>query len=101
MPRDGQSGGAQIICVGGSNGGYAAIQTNDVYAQLAYVPNLSPGLGQIEWTPEFHVPVGTLILSTGTRGIRFRNFLAGHAAVVSAALSELVEPPIQLGAGGQ
>lgn len=97
FPTDGQSGGAQIIAQNGSNGGYASVITNDVYVQVAY---LAAAGGSLEWTPAVHVGPGNIILEKGTRGIRFRNYTAGKVAVVSAGLSEPLEPALQLTSGG-
>lgn len=102
FPQDGSSGGAQIIAQNGSNGGYASVSTHDVYVQLAYMPVDGAGrrTGQIEWTPAVHVGPGNIILAAGTYGIRFRNYVAGQVAVVSAGLSEPQEPALQLTSAG-
>lgn len=100
FPTDGQTGGAQIIAQGGSSGGYFSVANFDAYAQLGYVPRPGPPRGGIVWTPQFHVTVGNGILAAGTHGIRFRNYTPGLVALVSAALSEPYEPPVQLAASG-
>ncbi len=97
FPTDGQQGGAQIVAQNGSNGGYAAVTGADVYVQLAY--QAAPG-ASLEWTPPVHVAPGNLILAAGTRGIRFRNYVAGQVATVSAGLSEPLEPALQLSSAG-
>lgn len=87
---------ATIQDVFGSNGGYFVVNGNDVFIQLQH------GIfGISAWTREVHVPVGNGILQRGTAGIRFRNYHSGQVAVISAALSEEVEPAIALTAGGQ
>lgn len=87
---------ATIEDVFGSNGGYFVVNGNDVFIQLQY------GIfGLSAWTREVHVPVGNGILQRHTAGVRFRNYKAGAVAVISAALSEEVEPAIALTAGGQ
>ena len=95
FPSDGASGGAQLVAQNGSNGGFAAVAGADVYVQLGYFSN-----GMLTWTPAVRASVGNIILAAGTRGIRFRNAVAGSVATVSAALSEPAEPPMQLAAGG-
>lgn len=78
-----------------SNGGYLAIAGNDVYAQLQHGDQ-----GLSVWTDAVHLPVGNGSLEKGTTGIRFKNYRAGQAAIVSAGLSGPKEPPITIGAGG-
>lgn len=78
-----------------SNGGYFLIQNNDCFMQLQYNIN-----GQLHWTREIHVPTGSGQIYPGTTGIRFRNYVAGSAAILSAALSENKEPAISIGASG-
>lgn len=97
FPIDGAQGGAQIIAQAGSNGGYAAVTNADVLFQLGYTPDRGVTL---EWTPPLRTGPGNIILAPGTRGIRFRNAVAGTPATVSAALSEPLEPTVQLVAGG-
>lgn len=87
--------GAAIEFVLQSNGGYFAVVNFPVYMQLAY--NIQ---GQVYWTREVPVPIGTGTLFPGTAGIRFRNYTAGNVGRVSAALSEKNEPSINLGSGG-
>lgn len=95
FPSDGASGGAQLVAQNGSNGGFAAVAGADVYVQLGYFSN-----GMLTWTPQVRAGIGNIVLAAGTRGIRFRNAVAGSVATVSAALSEPAEPPMQLTAGG-
>ncbi len=97
FPLDNQSGGAQVVSQGGSNGGFANVKDADVMVQIGYY--LAGGL--IAWTPELRSGVGNIILEAGTAGIRFRNATAGVVATVSAALSELSEPPVRLVASGE
>jgi hypothetical protein len=97
FPADGARGGAQIVAQNGSTGGYATVTGADVMVQLAY--QAAPG-SSLEWTPAVHVAPGNLILAAGTRGIRFRNYVAGQVATVSAGLSEPLEPPLQLTSAG-
>lgn len=97
FPADGSSGGAMLIAQAGSNGGYAAVTTADVYVQLAYSPD---GGVTLEWTPQVHVAPGNIILEKGTRGIRFKSYTAGTPATVSAGLSEPLEPSLQLASAG-
>lgn len=78
-----------------SNGGYFLIGNNDCFMQLQY--NIQ---GQLSWTKEIHVPTGSGQIFPGTAGIRFRNFVAGSAALLSAALSENKEPSISIGSSG-
>ncbi len=78
-----------------SNGGYFAVTGNDCYAKLAY-----GNRGQVDWTPEVHVPIGNGQLYPGTVGIQFRNYTQGATSVVSAALSTKNEPVLSIGAGG-
>ena len=92
---DGYAEAATIAYVYDSGGGYFAVSSHDTYAQLQYGKH-----GFEQWTPEVHVPVGSGILNPGTIGIRFRNYVAGSAAVVSAALSLPTEPTFAIGAGG-
>lgn len=89
------SAAAQIAEVYGGSGGYFAINGNDVYCSMQYGK-----LGFELWTPELHVPVGNGIIYEGTIGIKFRNYVAGSNAVVSAAISAPGEPSIAIGAGG-
>jgi hypothetical protein len=97
FPADGAAGGAQIVAQNGSTGGFFTVTGNDAYVQLAY----QAAAGQaLEWTPPVHVGTGNGILAAGTRGIRFANYVAGSVAVVSAGLSEPLEPPLQLTSAG-
>jgi hypothetical protein len=86
---------ATIQNVIASNGGYFLVANNDVFMELQY--NIQ---GQLHWTQEIHVPTGSGQIYPGTTGIRFRNFVAGSAAILSAALSEQQEPAISIGASG-
>lgn len=96
FPADGAAGGAQLIAQNGSNGGYFAVTGADVYVQLGF----SPDGVTIQWTPQVHVGQGNGILQRGTYGVRFRNYVAGSVATVSAGLSEPQEPSLQLTAAG-
>lgn len=79
-----------------SAGGYFNVTGADVFMEVQY------GIaGLTQWTDEVHIPIGGGILIRGTTGVRFRNFIAGTAAVVSAALAERNEPAIQIAATGQ
>lgn len=79
-----------------SSGGYFNVSGNDVWMEVQY------GIqGQTNFTDEVHIPIGGGVLVKGTTGVRFRNFVAGSPAVVTAALSEKTEPPIQIAATGQ
>lgn len=85
---------ATISDVWNSSGGYAVVSVADAYVELQYVPH---GPGSQEWTNEVHVPVNSpLTLLPGTTGVRFRSYLAGTPATVSAALAAEAEPPITL-----
>lgn len=97
FPADGQAGGAQIVAQNGSTGGFFTVTGADAYVQLAYQAAAGASL---EWTPPVHVGTGNGILSSGTRGVRFRNYVAGVVATVSAGLSEPLEPPLQLTSAG-
>ena len=80
-----------------SNGGYFVIQDADVYMQLQYgVYALSE-----DWTDEVHVPVGNGSLAPGTAGVKFRSYLSGVPATVTAGISSKVEPVFSIGSGGQ
>ena len=99
FPADNASGGPTspiIVAQNGSSGGYAQVIDNDVYVQLAYMPDGAA----LEWTDPVHVAPGNLTLAAGTRGIRFRNYRAGQVATVSAGLSEPLEPALNLTAAG-
>lgn len=89
----------------GSAGGYATIQGADVFASIQYAPPSSAAYGFshgfTQWTDDFHVPAGTLDIAKGTLGIRFRSYVAGSPATVSAAIAEGDEPLIAIAAGGQ
>lgn len=104
FPADGASGPsvAQIIAQNGSNGGYAAVTGADAYVQQAYsdVDGRGRPTGIIIWTPQAHVAPGNIILAPGCRGVRFRNYVAGIVATVSAGLSEPAEPPLTLTSAG-
>jgi hypothetical protein len=78
-----------------SSGGSASISGADVFVQLQYGKQ-----GLLEWTEEVHVPAGALILSPGTTGVRFRSFISGTPATISASLSSPVEPPITITSSG-
>lgn len=96
FPADGAAGAiAQLGPIWGSNGGYYNIESNPVYAQYGY-----GDYGSIQWTPPVPIPVGPALLTAGTVAVRFKNFTAGAAAVVSGALAERGEPQVQITAGG-
>lgn len=96
FPPDGASGPVALLGpIFDSNGGYYNVETNPVYAQYAY------GVyGAYYWSEPVPIPVGPAILQPGTVGVRFRNYIAGSAAVVSGALSEKGEPSVQITSGG-
>jgi hypothetical protein len=93
--QDSYADPATLSYVYRSNGGYFAVADNDVFCELAYGRQ-----GEETWTSEVHVPVGNGILAANTIGVRFRNYVAGQTARVSAALSSHSEPPLQIAAGG-
>jgi len=92
---DGYTTAATISDVIGSSGGYFSIVNNDVYMELQYGQQ-----GQTNFTDEIHIPAGGGVLVPGTTGVRFRNYIAGRNATVSAALAEKSEPAIQINATG-
>lgn len=47
-----------------------------------------------------HAPVGVGYIQPNTTGIKFKNYVAGSSAVVSANLAEEAEPAVAFGAGG-
>ena len=87
---------ATIADVLGSSGGGATVSANDAFVAVQY----APARGQTIWTNEVHAPQGGIILAPGTTGVRFRNYVAGKVAVVSANLSFPREPPITFTAAG-
>lgn len=93
----GSPGGASALgfLQGGSNGGYFAVTSADVYCQMAY-----GRLGQLDWTDPVHVSPGNGIIPPGVLGIRFRNYVAGSVAVVSCGIASLVEPGLTLTSAG-
>lgn len=94
FPLDG-AGGAVLGPIFNSAGGYYNVETNPVYVQYGY-----GAYGEVQWTPAVPIPVGPAILAPGTVAVRFRNYVAGNAAVVSGALSERGEPVVQITSGG-
>lgn len=80
-----------------SAGGYFALAGQDAWYQLGWKPK---GTTDISWTEEVHVPVGNGIIYPGTIAVRFRNYVAGQTAVVSAAISSRDEPVVTIAAGG-
>lgn len=89
-----------------SAGGFCTVSGHDAFCQLGYVhPNpQGGGQGQWTWDDEFHIPVGAagtiLTLLPGTVAIRFRNYVAGSVAVVSASLNQPGRPSVQVAASG-
>ncbi len=84
---DGYTDAATLGPVFGSNGGYFLVSGNDAWVQLGYGRQ-----GQWQWMAEAHVAVGNGILTKGTVAIRFRNYVAGSVAAVTAALASAAEP---------
>lgn len=74
------------------NGGFFSIVSADVFAQLQW------GIqGGGEWTQEVHVPAGNGTLFPGTSGIRFRSYVAGQPASVSASIAPPRQPTLNIG----
>lgn len=79
-----------------SNGGGFSVSGADAFVSVQFGSQ-----GQTSWTEEVHAPIGVGYIEKGTTGIRFRNFVAGQVATISANLSENAEPAVSFGAGGQ
>jgi hypothetical protein len=79
-----------------SNGGYFAVSDADAYMSLEW-----GDVGRSEWTRDTHIPQGNGVLPKGVTGVRFRSYLLGVPATVTAALADPAEPPIIISAGGQ
>lgn len=73
------------------NGGSFVVSSADVWIELQW------GIvGQGQWTTEVHCPAGvSSIILPNTSGVRFRSYVAGSPATVSAAIAYPREPPIQ------
>jgi hypothetical protein len=79
----------------GSNGGFFSVIQADVFAELQW------GIqGQGEWTDEVHVPVGPGQIFPGTSGIKFRSYVAGTPAIVSASIAYPRQPTLLITASG-
>lgn len=89
---DGYTDTCTLSGVWNSNGGFWSITGAEAFVQLQW-----GRLGTAEWTSEVHVPVGTAILTPPTIGVRFRSYLPGVPATVTAALAGEDEPAIEVG----
>jgi hypothetical protein len=100
-PAAGGGVGAQLQMVWNAKGGFVSILNNDAYCEVQYSVDSGSGQGQPEWTEELHLPIGTMALPAGAVGIRFRSYVAGSPALVTAVIFAGPEPVLQIGSGGQ
>jgi hypothetical protein len=94
--NDAYKDAASITDIYGCQGGYFAVSGNDAFIQVQY----GALGGGTQWSDEFHAPVGNGQLTAGTIGVRFRNYVAGSTAVVSAGLFYPKQPWFALSSGG-